>query len=259
MTKSKIFVLIVTFFLLIPFSAKCDQITLVADIWCPFNCDPGSDSPGYMIEIAQRVFKKAGHTVVYKNMPWEKAIEETRKGKFTGIVGGYKSDSPDFVFPAKPLGISHTIFFTRKGTAWRYTGIDSLKKIRLGVIEGYSYSDELDKYIAANKGKPSIFLASGDEAIEHMILKVMKGEIDAFVEDPAVYGNYCGTKKLMSVIGAIQEAGSLGPPEQNYIAFSPKNPKSAEYASLLATGLDQMRKSGELKKIIVKYHVKDWE
>ncbi|HVN70601.1 MAG TPA: transporter substrate-binding domain-containing protein [Desulfomonilia bacterium] len=243
----------------LPVHVSADQITIVADSWCPFTCEPGSESPGYMIEIAEHVFKKAGHTVVYKNVDWKKAIEETRKGKYTAIAGGYKSDSPDFVFPDKAQGVSQNVFFVKKGTAWKYTGIESLKKIKLGIVLDYSYSDQINKYISENKGKSSVYVAKGTTPIQENIDKLMKGEINAFIEDPSVYGNYCGSRNLIEVLGAVQTAGSDGLEEKNYIAFSPANPKSKEYASILSKGLDQMRASGELKKILSKYYMKDWE
>jgi polar amino acid transport system substrate-binding protein len=42
------------------------------------------------------------------------------------------------------------------------------------------------------------------------------------------------------------------------MAFSPKNPKSKEYAKLLSAGIEQMRLSGELSKILAKYQLTDW-
>jgi polar amino acid transport system substrate-binding protein len=242
-----------------PVHASADEITIVTDAWRPFTCEPSSASPGYMIEIAEHVFKKAGYTVVYKTMDWKKAIEETRKGKYTAIAGGYKSDSPDFIFPNKAQGVSQNVFFVKKGTAWKYNGIESLKKIKLGVVQDYSYSEQINKYIAENKGKASIYVAKGTTPIQENIDKLMKGEINAFIEDPSVYGNYCGTKNLIDVVGAVQTAGSEGPAEKNYIAFSPANPKSKEYASILSKGLEKMRATGELKQILGKYYMKDWE
>ncbi|HVN71277.1 MAG TPA: transporter substrate-binding domain-containing protein [Desulfomonilia bacterium] len=241
----------------LPVSA--DQIVVIADPWCPFTCEPGSADPGYMIEIAQAVFTKSGHTVVYKNLEWKKAIEETRKGKYTAIVGGIKSDAPDFIYPDKSEGTSQNVFFIKKGTSWKYNGIDSLKKVKLGVIQGYSYSEALDKYIADNPGKPDVQVASGDTPLQQNIDRLMKGQIDVFIEDPSVYGNYCGSKNLIKVLGAIQAAGSDGPPEKIYIAFSPANPKSKGYATELSAGIVRMRKSGELKKLLSKYYLKDWE
>jgi polar amino acid transport system substrate-binding protein len=252
-------VIAILFSILGPLSVSADQLTIVGDTWCPYNCEPGTTGSGYMIEIAQQVFGKAGHTVVYRKVEWKKAIEETRRGAYTAIVGSAKDDAPDFVFPEKCLGKSHTSFFVKKGSTWRYSGTDSLKKIRLGIAEGYSYNNEVDKYIAANKGKPCISAATGDVPIQVNIDKLMKGEIDAFIEDPSVYGSYCGARNLYKVLGAIQVAGESGKAEKVYIAFSPANRKAKEYAAVLSAGIEQLRKTGELKRLLDKYYVKDWE
>ena len=54
-----------------------DVITLRADEWCPYNCQPKSQNPGFIIEIAETVFKKAGHTIDYQVMPWARPRSET--------------------------------------------------------------------------------------------------------------------------------------------------------------------------------------
>lgn len=54
------------------------------------------------------------------------------------------------------------------------------------------------------------------------------------------------------------DAGSVGPTE-NFIAFSPVNPKSREYAAILDRGMAEMRASGRLRQILQRYGVKDWK
>jgi polar amino acid transport system substrate-binding protein len=44
-----------------------------------------------------------------------------------------------------------------------------------------------------------------------------------------------------------------------YIAFSPGNPKSQEYAQILSKGIQQLRASGELATILKKYGMSDWK
>ncbi|MNT92496.1 hypothetical protein D3C72_2337940 [compost metagenome] len=44
-----------------------------------------------------------------------------------------------------------------------------------------------------------------------------------------------------------------------YVSFSPANPKSPQYAALITKGISELRQSGELKKILDKYGVLDWE
>ena len=78
-----------------------DVITLRADIWEPYNSDPGSAKPGFMIDVAKAIFSKAGYTVDYqcKGWTWDRSIEEARQGRIDAIVGASEDDAPDFIFP----------------------------------------------------------------------------------------------------------------------------------------------------------------
>ncbi|MEK2644629.1 transporter substrate-binding domain-containing protein [Bdellovibrio sp. BCCA] len=44
-----------------------------------------------------------------------------------------------------------------------------------------------------------------------------------------------------------------------YVGFSPNNPKSKIYAKILNQGIDDLRRSGELRRILEKYNLEDWE
>ena len=41
-----------------------DEIILVADEWCPYNCTPGENKQGYIVEIAKHALESEGHKVV---------------------------------------------------------------------------------------------------------------------------------------------------------------------------------------------------
>ncbi|MBT5829568.1 MAG: hypothetical protein HOH77_05165, partial [Candidatus Latescibacteria bacterium] len=64
----KKWMILIGFLATIQQSAHADEITLVADTWCPYSCDPSSDQPGILIEVAKIILEQAGHTVVYKEM-----------------------------------------------------------------------------------------------------------------------------------------------------------------------------------------------
>lgn len=237
-------------------AAQAASITIVADEWCPYNCEPGSDKPGFMIEIAQQVLGPAGHTIDYKNLPWSRAIEETRKGKFSAIVGAARDDAEDFVFPGSALASSATVFAVRKGDPWRYTGIPSLAGVSVGTIQDYSYSEEFDAYVEANgKDSAKIQAATGEDALSINMKKLDAKRIGAFVEDGAVLAYELDAAGKP---GAYDIAGNLGEIDL-FIAFSPAIPESKEYARLLGEGVDKLRASGELAKILAKYGVKDWK
>ena len=63
-------------------SAFGDQIVLVADEWCPYNCSPDSEKKGYMIDLASQILGEAGHTVKYRAINWSRSISKAREGKY---------------------------------------------------------------------------------------------------------------------------------------------------------------------------------
>lgn len=81
-------------------------MSLRADFWCPFNCEPDAARPGFMVEIAQYALGKYGHTVDYQIMPWNRAIKEVRAGKIDGVIAELKSHSPDLIYPAREAALA---------------------------------------------------------------------------------------------------------------------------------------------------------
>lgn len=244
--------------ILAPSISLGDEITLLADPWCPYTCASQSDRPGYMIEIAQRIFSKSGHSVKYINLDWDTAIAEAEGGKYNAIVGAYKEDAPGFIFPEKSFGMSGNVFFARKDSKWQYTGLDSLAKIRIGTVKGYSYGEVLDPIIEEKNKAGEIVEAEGMAPLDSLVEKLLNGEVDVIIEDLLVLSNYFLNNKKHG-FGAVKKAGQQGEMEAVYIAFSPANPKSSEYAEILSKGLPELRKSGELVDILKKYNIKDWE
>ena len=241
----------------LPFGvAKADNLVIAGDSWCPFNCEPKTANPGFMVEIAQNALAKAGHTVVYEVMPWLRAVHECRAGKLDGVVGAYIDDAPDFIFPKNELGMNSDGIFTLKGNPWSYKGIASLSGISLGAIKGYAYgSHEINEYL--KKGGKGVQLVFGDNALELNIKKLLEGSrIDAIVESPAVFWYKVSSMNLKN---RFKAAGNVSNPKKLYIAFSPANPKAKEYAQILSDGMDALRKSGELKAILKKYGQEDWK
>lgn len=238
-------------------TAHAETITMVADMWCPYNCEPASDKPGFIIEVASRAFAKHNIHIEYKTLPWSRAIEETRAGNYNAIVAASRDDAPDFIFPDVPQSTMRNAFFVKSDSAWRFDGMASLSAISLGTIDDYSYSPELDRYIHINKNNmKKVQIISGDNALDANIKKLMAGRIGAFIEAEYVVQYRINGSELA---GKIKEAGLLPATNQDtlFIAFSPANPQSERYAKILSEETDAMRKSGELKEIMTSYGIKN--
>lgn len=82
-----------------------------------------------------------------------------------------------------------------------------------------------------------------------------KQRLDAFVEADLVFWY---TASQMELEEAFTVAGTLGEPLPAYIAFSPSDPRSETFARLLSEGVEALRASGELARILARYHLQDW-
>jgi len=237
-------------------ATEADTITLRADDWCPYNCDPASEQPGYAVEIARKVFEAAGHTVDYQLMPWARTLVEVRNGNVDGAIGAAPDEAEGLVFPERSIGSSDNQFWVKRGNSWRYTGPASLEQIRLGAILNYTYSEDVDAVLAANRGKVGkVTLATGDDALEKNLKMLDLGRLDAVIENTAV-ARY--RLKELGLSEAMETAGGFEPTPV-YIAFTPAKPQGADYAKLLSEGIAKLRASGELAQIMARYGLKDWE
>ncbi len=236
--------------------ARADTITIRADLWCPFTCEPGSQAPGYLIDIATRVFEAAGHKVDYQFLPWPRAVSEVRAGQYTAIAGGGIADTPGFVL-TKPMGDVTTTLAVRKGEKFAYSGPESLAGRRLGAVTGViSWGGGIDEYIAANKDDPDrVDLTGGEDPYGVNLRKLLAGRVDVIVDVAAVL-KYLA--RGMDASDRIELISVLREPDV-YIAFSPAVAKSPEYAALLDRGVEDLRASGALDEIMARYGLEDWE
>ena len=236
-------------------SLSAQRVIVGGDDWCPINCKQLDQQRGIMIDVAQAAFARQGYTIEYVEMPWTRAIRQARNGKLHAVVGAFKDDVPDFYFPAEPiLYLSPSNLFTRKTTSWTYTDIPSISLIKLGVIRGYDYGEELNQYIRSvmDTDNDSVSQLYGNNAIQRNIELLSMGRIDVLVETGPVFWYYA---KQMNLSDKFRLAGSVSKPEPCYIAFSPENANHVQLAAILDEGIRQLRDNGELVKITQRYNM----
>ncbi len=249
----KVVMLMLTVALMMPVVSSGEIINIVSDEWCPYNCEPGSDRPGFGIEIAMEAYAPLGITVNYTTKDWDAAVEETRAGKYAAVISAYKEDAPGFIFPKNEFGVSGNAFFVRKGDSWKYTDLASLTGKKMGLIEGYSYGELLDEHFKSDGQE--LFFAAGDKALDSLMEKLVKGEVDVICEDPFVF--HLRAKELY-LSNKVSAAGQAGIPLPLYVAFSPALPASQKLADGLSEGIDKLRENGRFKAILKKYGISDW-
>jgi len=229
-----------------------DTLTLVADDWCPYNCSEKGTPPGFLVEFAREIFSAAGHTVEYKVVPWARAVEEVKAGRYTALLGAVPEEAPELVYPGRPAWHSVDGFYVKKGNPWRYTGKESLLKVTLGAIIDYGYGGGIQEYVEEHGSDPKrVQLSSGEEPLHVNVRKLLAGRVDVVVEDTAVMDHYASNQQL----GEKIELAGTSEPQPVYISFSPKESKAKEYSALLSKGLEELEKSGAGAKILKRYGI----
>lgn len=259
-TSRILYCLLLFSFILLPSLTRADTVTVLSDVWYPVNGDPSASKPGYMVEIARTILANHGHTLDYRLAPWKRSILEVRRGNADCIIGAYKTDAPDFIFPDNAWGKAEFNFYTKSDSAWSYQGLSKLEDTRIGVIAGYSYSMELDQYIVEKRASQNIQVTSGDNALEQNLRKLFASRLDAIVSfKPVVMEKLAQLKSdgKLSQTSGLRLAGTLEAPQLLYIACSPNKASSKYYTRIFSQGIVDLRQSGELQKILSKYGIED--
>lgn len=236
------------------FSVFSQELVVAADYWMPYNGDPGSEKEGFVVEILKEIFEKKGITVKYETRPWARAIKLGEEGKVDAVIGAMKSDAEGFVFPEESIGILANDFYVPADSDWKFTGFESFKGYKVGIVTDYAYGDEVDKFISENKS--NFDYVAGENAIEMNIKKLAHKRIDILMDTKFVVDF---TANNIGLTDKIKYAGDDGSSDKIYVAFSPAKSTSKDYADYFDVGMKELRKSGELGKILKKYGLSDWK
>ena len=240
------------------------KLVLAADEWCPYNCEPGSAKPGYVIELAKIIFEKKGYEVDYKMIPWEQAKSDALQGKITGAIGMDKEEGEEaekqedpsgkkkFQYPQNEITINTSCFFVQKETSWKFDPANPDKSLealggKVGIAQGYAF-DLRDKLLEKNM----LVEVGGTTPLRELLAMLLAGKIKALIDDRNVVIYKAITLRW---IRRIQEAGIAEEPAKLYIGFCPD---CKEEAAVFSQGIDELRASGRLLPVLSNYYLPDW-
>lgn len=233
-----------------------EKIIIASDPWPPYVGKEDGEL-GSMVEIALKAFEKVGIEVEYKNLPWDRAIQEVRSGNINGIIASVY-DVEDLIVGEYSVGISGVSLFVKKGNEFEFESIDSLKDIRLAGMMNYSYGYGIEMLLqeATENKNPNVTVVQGDNPIKSMVEMLANDRIDVMPEDRDVFFRIVNDLGLNSEdYSEIELPDSY---DESYISFSPNIEESSEYAMKLDEGINIIRTSGELQQILNKYNLEDW-
>ena len=127
----------------LPVKADINEIHLATVNWPPFLSETLPEQ-GILTAISKEAFKDAGITLKVSFVPWKRALENAKRGKYDGLLGAYKTDERlEYFHYTERLFDSEEGFIKRKGHHFRYQSLDDLKHFDIIVMRGTAPSDDL--------------------------------------------------------------------------------------------------------------------
>ncbi|MCG8687850.1 MAG: transporter substrate-binding domain-containing protein [Desulfobacterales bacterium] len=226
-------------------SAFGQGLTLATLNWEPFYSENLPEG-GFFTALSREAFKRAGYDLKVEFMPWKRALEMAKTGKYDGILGAYHNTDREtyFVFP-DAAAHNEEVFFQKKGSGISYKTLDDLKPYKIGGLDASAPMKELKE-----KG----FKTEGLTKELSSIKKLHAGRIDLMIMGKQ---NLNFALKNMADYKPFQDAFEvLEPPFKSYGLYCPiskKRPDANEIVEKFNAALKEMKADGTYDEILTRF------
>jgi polar amino acid transport system substrate-binding protein len=253
------FMVLVLLGLCVPAGAEEKAIWFATDDSPPYTIAASKEigAEGFMVDVARYVFAKAGYEVHVKFVSYPRSIQEVRDGMVDGVLLVSAPSAPGLVFLQRPISTEKVVFVVKKGSSWRYTGVQSLENVRIGSGAGFDFGDaDINEFIRKKvaEGSPLVDLLSGPDVNLRNFQKLLLGRIDVVIAADNI-ARFVAARN--NIADQMEIAGNSTTSLVVQTGFDPKNPKSALYADILSRGVLEITNSGKFHEIRARYGLRD--
>jgi polar amino acid transport system substrate-binding protein len=200
---------------------------------------------GHVNHIIQEAFAAQKIAVEFVYLPWKRAFEETRLGKFDGTSYWYENtERRDTMLFSDPLIINRTVFFQHADMdPIQWKSFSDLNSYRMSATVGFTYTEDFYRAIDAQIINP-IMVPSDLQNIKLL----MANRVDIFVTDEMA-GFYMAAQLSVDPHKLKVIEPALSTP-QGHLLASKINPNSQWVIETFNTGLQKIKVNGTYKRIL---------
>lgn len=214
--------------------ATSEEISIATGEWPPYSQEKREDK-GLVNNALSEVLGKLGYKAAFKFMPWKRALEVTRNGKFQATSFWYYDEARDQDFyHVGPVSREQLVFAYRKSEpAPTWTVLNDLSDRKIGGVVGLTYTEEFWRLI--EEKVLNVQMGPNDQS---NLRKLLAGRIDLYPISKAV-----GVELLNREFSA-EERDQLAFSEQlidekiGYILFSREVEGNKQIAEKVQEALD---------------------
>ncbi len=200
---------------------------------------------GITNRIIAEAFKTEGVDVVFHYMPWNRALEATRVGKYTATsFWSYAPERSRQFKHSDPVSDMHLMLFHKRTTKIRdWDSLADLNYLRFGATRGYTYTDEF-----WNLAKNNVLRVSVSNSDLENFKKLFNNQIDAFLI--AEYTGWFMLSKNFTPeqVSQISTQTKMLDSTNEYLLFSKNDPRSESLLTKFNAGLKKVLASGAFER-----------
>lgn len=224
--------------------AESQTVLAAANAYPPYM-DPERSTGGLAVEIVRAAYKSQNYAFKLEVMPWARAELGVNEGRFDILLNVWRTElrAKTLLF-STPYAIGKVKFLKRKGDAFEFTGLDSLKGKRIGVVRGYGYGDAFND--------STLFVREEVSGLDLNIRKLVLQRIDLTLEDE-ITAKFVLSQTPTDVAQQVEFTHNALSENPLYIASGLKNPRHRELIEVFNKGFETIKANGVLAKIHKNY------
>jgi polar amino acid transport system substrate-binding protein len=227
--------------------AKPEKVVIAATEWAPFT-SAEVENGGLLSEISTAALKRVGYDAEMVILPWRRAYEMTRKGRYDALLGTsfLEERTADFIYPNYAWS-THFFFHARQGVRpWQYTSLESLCPATIGILIGSFHRKNL---VAV----PCLKVQE-NSSIRQSIQMLMRKRIDLYLTVPEVINHYIA-KDFPDAQGKIIPIHPFYIEDKAYLVFPKALVRSKTLVRDYERGIQLIKADGTYTAIVRKHNV----
>lgn len=223
-----------------------DTVYIATGEWSPWVSE-SLKHKGVAAHITKEAFKTQGDDVQFNFYPWKRSYVSAKVGKedATGFWLKTKERTKDFYFSDEIFTIKNVLIF-KKNKKIDFESVDDLKKYKIAVTKGYSYSQEIDDMIKNSTLK--VHWVSSDLAGLRQTLK--KHTFDAFICSLSVARSLLQKNFTKEQISKLQFSQKSVFEKSVYLMVSKNNKEHKQLLESFNKGLKILKSKKLINKMI---------